>query len=206
MSAALLLDVHQVAAPARGLVGPHVGVLARQPYCRPARQPTASSIAPIVAPAASVASVRGMAFDAQVLAAVRAAFPGAGAAAAVPLGAPVHDGQIHPEPLIGIPLAMMNRHGLVAGATGTGKTKTLQLIAEALSAAGVPVFVADIKGTSPVWPRPGGPARRSRVARARSASPGARPDSRSSSSASAASWARSSAPRCRRSGRWRSAR
>ena len=87
-----------------------------------------------------------MAFDPKVLAAVRAAFPGAGAAAAVPLGAPVHDGQVHPEPLVGIPLAMMNRHGLVAGATGTGKTKTLQLIAEALSAAGVPVFVADIKG------------------------------------------------------------
>jgi DNA helicase HerA-like ATPase len=41
---------------------------------------------------------------------------------------------------------MLNRHGLVAGATGTGKTKTLQLVAEQLSAAGVPVFVADIKG------------------------------------------------------------
>jgi len=47
---------------------------------------------------------------------------------------------------VGIPLAMMNRHGLVAGATGTGKTRTLQLMAEGLSAAGVPVFVADIKG------------------------------------------------------------
>ena len=58
----------------------------------------------------------------------------------------MHDGQCHPEPLIGIPLAMMNRHGLVAGATGTGKTKTLQLMTEGLSAAGVPVFVADIKG------------------------------------------------------------
>ena len=41
---------------------------------------------------------------------------------------------------------MMNRHGLVAGATGTGKTRTLQLLAEQLSAHGVPVFVADIKG------------------------------------------------------------
>ena len=41
---------------------------------------------------------------------------------------------------------MMNRHGLVAGATGTGKTRTLQLLAEALSAAGVPVFAADVKG------------------------------------------------------------
>ena len=45
-----------------------------------------------------------------------------------------------------IPLAMMNRHGLIAGATGTGKTKTLQLLTEQLSAQGVPVFVADIKG------------------------------------------------------------
>ena len=44
-----------------------------------------------------------------------------------------------------IPLAMMNRHGLIAGATGTGKTKTLQIIAEQLSANGVPVFAADIK-------------------------------------------------------------
>jgi DNA helicase HerA-like ATPase len=41
---------------------------------------------------------------------------------------------------------MMNRHGLIAGATGTGKTKTLQLMAEQLSAAGVPVCLADIKG------------------------------------------------------------
>ncbi len=45
-----------------------------------------------------------------------------------------------------IPLAMLNRHGLIAGATGTGKTKTLQLLAEQLSSAGVPVFAADIKG------------------------------------------------------------
>ena len=45
-----------------------------------------------------------------------------------------------------IPLGMLNRHGLVAGATGTGKTKTLQLLAEQLSAHGVAVFAADIKG------------------------------------------------------------
>jgi len=56
------------------------------------------------------------------------------------------DGAIHRVPLVRIPLAMMNRHGLVAGATGTGKTRTLQLLAEQLSAQGVPVFVADIKG------------------------------------------------------------
>ncbi|WP_028643752.1 helicase HerA-like domain-containing protein [Nocardioides sp. URHA0020] len=45
-----------------------------------------------------------------------------------------------------IPTAMLNRHGLVAGATGTGKTRTLQLMVEQLSAQGVPVFAADIKG------------------------------------------------------------
>jgi DNA helicase HerA-like ATPase len=45
-----------------------------------------------------------------------------------------------------IPLGMLNRHGLIAGATGTGKTKTLQVLAEQLSAAGVPVFAADVKG------------------------------------------------------------
>jgi uncharacterized protein len=43
-------------------------------------------------------------------------------------------------------LARANRHGLVAGATGTGKTVTLQGLAESFSAAGVPVFVADVKG------------------------------------------------------------
>src|SRR5512133_2169307 len=47
---------------------------------------------------------------------------------------------------IRIPLAILNRHGLVAGATGTGKTKTLQLLAGQLSLDGVPVLIADIKG------------------------------------------------------------
>jgi DNA helicase HerA-like ATPase len=51
-----------------------------------------------------------------------------------------------PQAQIRIPLAMFNRHGLVAGATGTGKTRTLQGLAEQLAAAGVPVFAADIKG------------------------------------------------------------
>jgi hypothetical protein len=89
----------------------------------------------------------------QVLEAVRAAFPAGGAA--LVLGAPVHGGACHPEPLVRVPLAMMNRHGLVAGATGTGKTKTLQLLAEQLSAAGVPVFLADIKGDLSGVARPG---------------------------------------------------
>ena len=47
---------------------------------------------------------------------------------------------------VGIPLGFLNRHGLIAGATGTGKTRTLQLIAEQISAAGCPVFAADMKG------------------------------------------------------------
>jgi uncharacterized protein len=45
-----------------------------------------------------------------------------------------------------VPLRMMNRHGMIAGSTGTGKTRTLQLFAEGLSRAGVPVFLADVKG------------------------------------------------------------
>jgi hypothetical protein len=47
---------------------------------------------------------------------------------------------------VGVPLGMLNRHGLVAGATGTGKTKTLQVIAERASAAGCPVLAPDVKG------------------------------------------------------------
>jgi hypothetical protein len=66
--------------------------------------------------------------------------------AALELGALVLDGTAHPQARIRMPLSMLNRHGLVAGATGTGKTKTMQLMAEQLSTAGVPVFLADIKG------------------------------------------------------------
>ena len=65
---------------------------------------------------------------------------------AVEFGAAVVDGQAYADAPVRIPLAVMNRHGLVAGATGTGKTKTLQLLAEQLSGNGVPVFLADIKG------------------------------------------------------------
>jgi DNA helicase HerA-like ATPase len=68
------------------------------------------------------------------------------AAPVITLGGALDGAAIVQEPKVSIPTAMMNRHGLIAGATGTGKTKTLQLIAEQLSAQGVPVFVADIKG------------------------------------------------------------
>jgi DNA helicase HerA-like ATPase len=56
------------------------------------------------------------------------------------------NGDAQPNVQVRIPVAMLNRHGLVAGATGTGKTRTLQVLAEQLSAAGVPVFAADVKG------------------------------------------------------------
>jgi uncharacterized protein len=77
-------------------------------------------------------------------AAVREGYAFAGPA--LELGALVVDGTAVPDAAVRIPLGMLNRHGLVAGATGTGKTKTLQLMAEQLSAAGVPVMAADIKG------------------------------------------------------------
>lgn len=76
---------------------------------------------------------------------------------ALELGSVVVDGVVDPAAQIRIPLSTINRHGLVAGATGTGKTKTLQLIAEQLSAAGVPVVMADVKGDLSGLCRPGEP-------------------------------------------------
>ncbi|MGQ0765549.1 MAG: helicase HerA-like domain-containing protein [Gemmatimonadota bacterium] len=76
---------------------------------------------------------------------------------AVTLGAVLHEGECHPEPLVRMPLSMFNRHGLIAGATGTGKTKSLQLLAEQLSDAGVPVFLADLKGDLAGMAVPGEP-------------------------------------------------
>jgi DNA helicase HerA-like ATPase len=65
---------------------------------------------------------------------------------AVQIGAAMLDGEVVPEARIFLPLKTMNRHGLIAGATGTGKTKTLQTISEMLSDASVPVLLMDIKG------------------------------------------------------------
>ncbi len=64
----------------------------------------------------------------------------------VQIGAAVLDGEVIPEAKVFLPLKTMNRHGLIAGATGTGKTKTLQMISEFLSDASVPVLLMDIKG------------------------------------------------------------
>ncbi|MEW5810232.1 MAG: helicase HerA-like domain-containing protein [Actinomycetota bacterium] len=74
---------------------------------------------------------------------------------ALELGTVVVDGTAAPAARVRIPLATVNRHGLVAGATGTGKTKTLQMLAEQLSAAGVPVLMADVKGDLSGLSRPG---------------------------------------------------
>jgi DNA helicase HerA-like ATPase len=76
---------------------------------------------------------------------------------ALELGSVVVDGVVDPSARVRIPLATVNRHGLVAGATGTGKTKSLQVLAEQLSAAGVPVMMADVKGDLSGLSRPGAP-------------------------------------------------
>ena len=76
---------------------------------------------------------------------------------ALDLGAAVVDGTPDAATQVRIPLASLNKHGLVAGATGTGKTKTLQLMAEQLSSQGVPVFLADIKGDLSGMATPGEP-------------------------------------------------
>lgn len=80
--------------------------------------------------------------------------------ACVELGALVVDGEPRPDAPVRVPLAMVNRHGLIAGATGTGKTVTLQVIAEQLSRAGVPVFAADVKGDLTGLAAPGTPSDR----------------------------------------------
>ena len=76
----------------------------------------------------------------------------------VALGRGKLGGEVVASAVVQVPLAMTNRHGLIAGATGTGKTVTAQLIAEQLSAAGVPVLIADVKGDVSGISAPGDPA------------------------------------------------
>ncbi|TCV20834.1 hypothetical protein EDC17_1001177 [Sphingobacterium alimentarium] len=64
----------------------------------------------------------------------------------IQLGSGILNGEVVTDAKVNLALKMMNRHGLIAGATGTGKTRTLQLIAEQLSDKGVPVFMLDVKG------------------------------------------------------------
>ena len=74
------------------------------------------------------------------------------------IGSAMHGGELFNDVRVQVPLSILNRHGLVAGATGTGKTKTLQVLAGQLSKAGVPVFVADIKGDLTGLAAPGQPS------------------------------------------------
>lgn len=64
----------------------------------------------------------------------------------IPIGAAILNGETITGAHVKIPLKTMNRHGLIAGATGTGKTKSLQVLAENLSDKGIPVLLMDIKG------------------------------------------------------------
>lgn len=75
------------------------------------------------------------------------------------LGAAMFEGEPVPEAFVKVPLKTLNRHGLIAGATGTGKTKTLQIIAENLSEKGIPVLLMDLKGdlSGLAQPSPGHP-------------------------------------------------
>ena len=62
------------------------------------------------------------------------------------LGGAILDGEAIADAYVKIPLKTLNRHGLIAGATGTGKTKTIQVLSEQLSSFGIPVLMMDIKG------------------------------------------------------------
>jgi uncharacterized protein len=64
----------------------------------------------------------------------------------IALGSAMLDGEAIADAVVKVPLKTLNRHGLIAGATGTGKTKTLQVISEQLSEKGVPVLLMDVKG------------------------------------------------------------
>ncbi|GAA3033989.1 helicase HerA-like domain-containing protein [Microbacterium dextranolyticum] len=121
----------------------------------PTAESAAGQAAPTEKPAEAVPEASAGPLDHDQVAAITKGYTFEGAT--LDLGAlmntdPVAGAQIR------IPLAMMNRHGLVAGATGTGKTRTLQGLAEQLAAKGVPVFAADMKGDLSGVATPGEPS------------------------------------------------
>jgi DNA helicase HerA-like ATPase len=148
------------AASGSGASSPTVSA---EPLAEPATAPTETAVAPAEPAEASPQAAGGTGeqsaesgpLDADQVRAVIAGYTFE--AATLDLGA-LMNGEAVSEAQIRIPLAMMNRHGLVAGATGTGKTRTLQGLAEQLAAKGVPVFAADIKGDLSGVATPGEPS------------------------------------------------
>ncbi|GAA2043994.1 hypothetical protein GCM10009819_33530 [Agromyces tropicus] len=125
---------------------------AAEPPATPGGSATPAAAATSVAPSEPAPEAP---LDADEVARIRAGYAVEGAA--LELGALVN-GDVLPDVPVRIPIAMTNRHGLVAGATGTGKTRTLQLLAEQLAAAGVAVFAADVKGDLSGLATPGAPS------------------------------------------------
>lgn len=122
-----------------------------------AAQATTQAAAPAATagPKATAAPAASGPLDDEQVAAIRDGYAFEGAA--LEMGALVN-GDPMPDVPVRIPLAMTNRHGLVAGATGTGKTRTLQVLAEQLAGNGVAVFAADIKGDLSGIAAPGEPS------------------------------------------------
>jgi len=121
----------------------------------PVAEPAEASQSAVPSPSAGTKPVAVGPLDAEQVQNVIAGYTFA--ADTLDLGA-LMNGDAVPQAQIRIPLGMMNRHGLVAGATGTGKTRTLQGLAEQLAAKGVPVFAADIKGDLSGVATPGEPS------------------------------------------------
>jgi uncharacterized protein len=131
----------QVEAARKALADAEATLAAEQAAAEAARVSSSESVATPAGAATPLSSTGPLTAD--QVATIKAGY--SFDAPALEMGALVN-GNAMPDVPVRIPIAMLNRHGLVAGATGTGKTRTLQLLAEQLSAAGVPVFAADIKG------------------------------------------------------------
>lgn len=136
-AAAAALAAAEAAAASAAAATPVAPATTPAPAAEP--EPAAAAAAPIAKTAPSESGP----LTAAQIETIRAGYAFEGAA--LEMGALVN-GEALPDVQVRIPLAMTNRHGLVAGATGTGKTRTLQVLAEQLSSNGVSVFAADIKG------------------------------------------------------------
>ncbi len=119
------------------------GTATAEPLAAPTAEPAAAAAEPLTADALTTDTIGPGPLGLDDVVRIRDGYVVHGPA--LEMGALVN-GDPLPGVQVRIPLSVMNRHGLVAGATGTGKTRTLQGLVEQLSAAGVPVFAADIKG------------------------------------------------------------